>query len=407
MSVSLPVLRILQIANRIPFPLHDGGSLAVQAMMDLQEKIPSSIRLFAPNASRNHISVQNLPERFSQQYRLRTFDLNTALAPFSMAANWLCSHEPYHSIRFMQPIVWNELRRLLMEETFDIIQLEGPFLGGWLPMMREYSDATIVLRAHNVEHEIWSELATRTKNPLKKAYLSSQSSRLAAFELRLAQSVDGILAISQATAQFFAANTPKPVEVLGSVVTTRPKPDPIPPERLKQLSFLGSLDWQPNREAVHHLLESWWPELHRKCPDMQLNIAGKNFPDALMRKKIDGVLMHGTVADAESFLKSHPVVVVPLRSGSGIRIKILEALALGLPIISSAKGVQGLDVEADVHYLAAENAEEFAQQCQRLREHPQLASRLGEAGHHFVSSHFGATVLAPKLSDFYRHLRSL
>lgn len=307
----------------------------------------------------------------------------------------------------MQAMVGRELRRLLREETFDIIQLEGPFLGGWLPMIRECSDAAVVLRAHNVEHEIWSELAGRTQNPLKKAYLRSQSSRLAAFEVRLAQSVDGILAISAATAQFFKAHTPKPVEVLGSYVSTRAKPNPIPHERLKHLSFLGSLDWQPNIEAVHHLLAVWWPELHRKYPDAQLHIAGKNFPATLMRKKIHGVQMHGMVQDAESFLKSHPVVVVPLQSGSGIRIKILEALSMGLPIISSAKGVEGLALMADVHYLAAENAEEFAQQAKRLWEEPNLAHQLGEAGHHFISTQFGFKELSLKLNDFYRHLRSL
>jgi len=376
-------------------------------MMDVQEQIPGSVRLFAPNASRNHIPVHTLPERFTQRYRIRTFDLNTALVPSAMAANWLCSNEPYHSIRFMHATVGRELRQLLSEESYDIIQFEGPFLGGWLPLIREHSDAAIVFRAHNIEYEIWSELATRTKNPLKKAYLMSQSGRLAAFELRLAQSVDGILAISRATAQYFEPRTTKPIEVLGSVALARPKADPIPRERLKHLSFLGSLDWQPNIEAVDYLLESWWPVLRQKYPDMQLHIAGKNFPEALMRKKIGGVLMHGEVSDATTFLLAHPVVVVPLLSGSGIRIKILEALALGLPVISTAKGVQGLDVLADVHYLRAENAEECAHQCRRLREHPQLAQQLGEEGQHFISTHYGAQDLTHKLSNFYRHLRSL
>jgi glycosyltransferase involved in cell wall biosynthesis len=173
------------------------------------------------------------------------------------------------------------------------------------------------------------------------------------------------------------------------------------------VSFLGSLDWQPNLEAVHQLLDSWWPVLQRIAPHMRLHIAGKNFPDALMQKKIEGVVMHGEVPDAENFLRKHPVVVVPLRSGSGIRIKILNALALGLPVISSAKGVEGLNLVADVHYLAADNAQEFAQQAQRLWLQPELAQKLGEAGHQFVASQSDARALAKKLGEFYRHLRSL
>lgn len=401
------MFRILQITNRIPFPLHDGGSLAVQAMLDLQEQIPCAVRLFSPNASRNRVHVHDLPAQFFNRYRLWTFDLNTDLMPFSMFANWLYSKESYHCVRFMQPIVGHELRRILTGESFDIIQLEGPFLGGWLPLIREHSDASIILRAHNVEHEIWSELAACTGNPLKRAYLKSQSDRLAEFEIRLAQSVDGILAISNATAQFFRTHTPKHVEILGSFIPARPKPKPVQPDRLKHLSFLGSLDWLPNLEAVHHLLDSWWPVLHRKCPDMQLHIAGKNFPNTLMQKKIEGVMMHGAVPDAESFLRLHPVVVVPLRSGSGIRIKSLEALTLGLPMISTAKGVEGLNLKADVHYLPAENAHEFVHQAERLRSQPRLALDLGNAGRSYVSAHYGVQVLTHKLSDFYRHLRSL
>jgi len=401
------VLKILQITNRVPFPLHDGGSLAIQAMMDVQEQIPSSIHLFSPNASRSRVEMQELPERFTQRYHVHSFDLNTDLRPFSMIANWIRSRESYHIVRFMQPVVGRELGRLLSENTFDVIQLEGPFLGGWLPLIRHHSNASIVLRAHNVEHEIWSELAARTRNPLKKVYLRAQAQRLAEFEIRIARSVDGILAISKATAQFFRTHSPKPVEVIGTPVAAGPKLHPIPPEKLNRLSFLGSLDWQPNQDAVQHLLESWWPVLQRNCPLMRLHIAGKNFPDALMQKKIEGVVMHGEVSDAENFLRDHPVVVVPLRSGSGIRIKILNALALGLPVISSAKGVEGLDLVADVHYLQADNAREFAQQAQRLWLQPEFAQKLGEAGRRYVANQSDVPALAQKLGEFYRHLRSL
>jgi hypothetical protein len=177
--------------------------------------------------------------------------------------------------------------------------------------------------------------------------------------------------------------------------------------RLHQLSFLGSLDWQPNLEAVQYLIGNWWPVLHRKNPEMRLNIAGKNFPKTLLEKKIAGVVMHGTVPDAKAFLEAHPVVVVPLRTGSGIRIKILEALGLGLPVISTAKGVEGLGLVPELHYLPAETADEFAEQALGLLNRPGRATKLGTAGRMFVSDRFNVERLSRLLNEFYRHLRCL
>jgi len=177
--------------------------------------------------------------------------------------------------------------------------------------------------------------------------------------------------------------------------------------RLHQLSFLGSLDWQPNLEAVQYLIGNWWPVLHRKNPEMRLNIAGKNFPKTLLEKKIAGVVMHGTVPDAKAFLEAHPVVVVPLRTGSGIRIKILEAMGLGLPVISTAKGVEGLGLVPEQHYLPAETADEFAEQALGLLNRPERATELGTAGRTFVSDRFNVERLSRQLNEFYRHLRCL
>lgn len=399
-------MRVLIVYNKAPFPLKDGGAIAVNSLASGLAAAGVQVRLFALNPSRNYIAPNAVPEEMRQRLQLSLHPLNTDLAPHKALFN-LVEGSPFHISRFFQPHIAADLQHLLQTETFDFIQLEAPFVGMYLPLIRKFSKAPVVLRAHNVEYLIWQRLAAGSKNPIKAWYLRLQAQRLQAFETKLWQQVDGIAAISHIDAQFIGQHTHQPVISLPTGIALDGYPALQRKDlRTDRLGFLGSMDWQPNQEAVRWFVQTIWPKLQTEFPSTSVTFAGKNFPAKLYGLAKNRLFMQGEVADANAFMLQHPIFIVPMRSGSGIRIKLLEAMALGLPIISTTLGAEGLPVEDQKHLLLADDAAGFAKALHRLQKDEDFAFNLGEQGRQLIENAFNRSVLTQQLTAFYAALRT-
>ncbi|MFN3530421.1 MAG: glycosyltransferase family 4 protein [Bacteroidia bacterium] len=397
-------MRVLQLYNRIPWPLHDGGALAVHSLSSGLHEAGIRLRMFALNPSRNYVAPNEIPQALQEDFGLQTETVDTRLWPHKAAFN-LLGKTPFHISRFYRPKIAQKLKMLLQSEQFDLIQLEAPFVGCYYEVLRTYSKAPIVLRAHNVEYRIWERLAEGCQQPLKAWYLREQAARLKKFELQLIREVNGIVAISEVDATFFRQHTPAPI----SVIPTGIKLDgyrPIQPNECnsKRMHFLGSLDWQPNQEAAQWLATEIWPAIVALAPESRCQVAGKNFPAFLKALASPGLNMLGPVTDAHAFMRSHPLCLIPMRSGSGIRIKLLEALALGLPVISSTIGAEGIPVKHGKEILLANSPEEFAKCVLQLQKNEDFAFNLGQQGRAFIAAQYDSGALSKKLIDFYRQL---
>jgi glycosyltransferase involved in cell wall biosynthesis len=399
-------MRVLIVYNKAPFPLKDGGAIAVNSLASGLAAANVQVRLFALNPSRNYIAPEAVPEEMRQRLQLSLHPLNTDLAPHKALFN-LVAGSSFHISRFFQFPVAAALQKLLEHETFDIIQLEAPFVGMYLPLIRKFSKAPIVLRAHNVEYLIWQRLAAGSKNPIKAWYLKLQARRLQSFESKLWREVDGIAAISEIDAQFIRQHTSKPVISLPTGLELGSYPALQRTQlRTDRLGFLGSMDWQPNQEAVRWFVQAIWPKLQSEFPGTSVTFAGKNFPDKLLDLAKNQLFMQGEVADATAFRQQHPIFIVPMRSGSGIRIKLLEAMALGLPIISTTLGAEGLPVVDQKHLLLADDAASFAKALHRLQKDEDFAFNLGQQGRQLIENAFNLSVLTQQLTAFYTALRT-
>lgn len=399
-------MRVLIVYNKAPFPLKDGGAIAVNSLASGLAAAGVQVRLFALNPSRNYIAPNAVPEEMLQRLQLSLHPLNTDLAPHKALFN-LVEGSPFHISRFFQPHITADLQHLLQTETFDFIQLEAPFVGMYLPLIRKFSKAPVVLRAHNVEYLIWQRLAAGSKNPIKAWYLRLQAQRLQAFETKLWQQVDGIAAISHIDAQFIGQHTQKPVISVPTGIALGGYPALQRRDlRTDRLGFLGSMDWQPNQEAVRWFVQTIWPKLQTEFPSTSVTFAGKNFPAKLRNLAKNQLFMQGEVADANAFMLQHPIFIVPMRSGSGIRIKLLEAMALGLPIISTTLGAEGLPVEDQKHLLLADDAAGFAKALHRLQKDEDFAFNLGQQGRQLIENAFNRSVLTQQLTAFYAALRT-
>ena len=169
----------------------------------------------------------------------------------------------------------------------------------------------------------------------------------------------------------------------------------------KSLSFIGSLDWMPNLEGLTWFLENVWQRVIKKHPNIALHIAGRNTPDEWLKKTIPNVTIHGEVEDAREFITAHPIMIVPLLSGSGMRVKILESMALSRVTITTTLGLEGIDAEADTEVLIADTAEDFVRQISFCMDNADALPQIGTQARAFIEEHFDNKKIAARLLEFY------
>lgn len=396
-------MRILTLYNRIPFPLRDGGALAVYSMLENLRRAGHELELLCLNPSRNFINSGDIPDQLFHQYRLGTVVVNTEISWQGALLN-LFSSQPYNTTRFYSKAFVKLLESRLQEKSYDLVVLEACFMGVYLSDLRRLGVKNIVLRAHNIDHLLWERIARGEKQPLKKLYLSWQAARFKRYELALAQQVNGLVPISAVDANYFKTlGIHKPLHA-SPMGMNLPEQAVKAENQLQQLGFIGTFDWLPNQEGVGWFLSKCWPLVQQKKPSLQFHLAGRKMPYAFQSMHQQGVIVFGEVPDADAFLRSLQLFIVPLLSGSGIRIKLLQAMALGLPIVSTSVGAEGIPVVNGTHLLLADTPEAFADAIVLLAADPEYAYQLGAAARKLIAEAFDNEQLARELSAFYRDL---
>jgi glycosyltransferase involved in cell wall biosynthesis len=254
--------------------------------------------------------------------------------------------------------------------------------------------------AHNVESLIWRRYHETETNALKRWYIGGQWRKFERFERRTYAAADCTVAVSAEDArrirtEFGAAR----VEVVDNGVDTgffRPAPAARDAGRIL---FLGSLDWRPNLDAVAQLLDHIFPAVQAAAPAARLSLVGRHPPEWLRRRAaaLPGVELHADVADVRPHLAGCGVMAVPLRIGGGSRLKILEALACGLPVVSTRVGAEGLCLEPGRHLTAVEGVEDMAAGLLACLRQPEAARAQAECGRQVVVERYDWGALADKL----------
>jgi len=276
-----------------------------------------------------------------------------------LAAN-LLSPLPYSVASHTSEPLRRAIRSLAARREVDLWQAE------WTPYaesLRILGNAPRLIMAHNVESQIWRRYFENESHPLKRWYIGRQWQKYEMFERRVFQQVDRIVAVSPEDAMLIRDHFgARHVEVVENGVDTAYF-QPNSCDRVAcQILFLGSLDWRPNLDSVDLLLSLVFPAVRAQEPAARLCLVGRNPPEALRRRveATPGVELHANVPDVRPYLARSAVMVVPLRIGGGSRLKILEAFAAGLPVISTRIGAEGLRVEHGVHLTVLEDLEQMA-----------------------------------------------
>ena len=306
----------------------------------------------------------------------------------SYDVRWLRSHE-----------MVKKLQKTLDSVYFDIVHFDTLGLAQYMPLVR---NSTTVLNHHNIESVMMLRRAKNAENALARCYLRWEAQKIRNAELQWCPQVDINLVVSTEEEQELKTKVGAVrTAVIPNGVDTeyfRPRVDPGG----KTLLFCGGLGWYPNIDAMRFFFNSIWGKLSGKIQDITIYVVGRNPPDWLGRlSSADSrIRVTGFVDDARDYFRRATAYVCPIRDGGGTRLKILEAFSMGIPVVSTAVGAEGLSVHHEEEILLGENAEAFATNIRRIQNSPDLAMRL-IAQVKIVSTRFSWDAVGTELEDAY------
>ncbi len=294
---------------------------------------------------------------------------------------------------------------MLHQNTFDVVQLEGLYLMPYVDAIRHVSKAKISLRSHNIEHEVWNRIAQQAGPGPAKYYFQVLAGRMKTFETSFLNRYDLLVPISERDHHFYAMlGNRKPSCVIPVGIDTSVKYSPVRIPEKKSIFSIGSLDYIPNQEGLIWFIEKVWKKFPRALHKYTFYIAGRNAPAHLKKYlRRQPVTFKGEVDDARGYMRSGGVMVVPVMSGGGIRVKIIEAMALGIPVVTTSIGAEGLDVTDGLNIMIADDPEVFTKAVVRLLENQTFFDSMGKSARVFIEEKMDGDVLAKSLLSFYRN----
>lgn len=394
-------MKILQLMNRVPWPLKDGGTICNYQGLKGYAQNSCEVTTAALNTSKHH--VNELPPELTRLAKWHLTEVDNRVKPLDAFLN-LFTSESYNVTRFYTSAFEQQVINLLQKNRYDVIVFESIFMATYLPAVRKHTHALCVLRAHNVECDIWKTLYENEKNPIKKWYLNLLYKRLKAFEQKVINDFDLIVPITDTDKyRLVELGCARPQYVSPMGANIQDIPSAKIPAKPDCIYHLGSMEWMPNQEAMHWFIQEVWPDIHKRHPGIRFYLAGRGMPQSFMQMNIDGIQVDGEVPDASEYVSDKHIMVVPLFAGSGMRIKIIEAMARGKVIIATPLGAQGIHGVSGTHFIICQTADEFSEAINRCLTEEGFAAKVGEAARQFVLEHFDNNKVSVRLLNEYRN----
>jgi glycosyltransferase involved in cell wall biosynthesis len=390
-------MRLLVTSAFMPWPADNGYKLRTLSLLRGLATLGHEVTLLA-FASPDQAAVDYGP---LHEWCRRIEPVPMALASLSAGGGYrgrvagLASGLPYSALRFRSAQMEARVRDWTETAQGDAVIADGVFSLVNVPP----TTLPIVLNAHNVEHVILERYARHAGNPLKSVYARLERRKLRAFERAEAGRAAVVMTCSEVDRRLFLRLRPdRPTVVVPNVVDLDGY-HPASPGDEATLLYQGGLDWYPNRDAVSFFVSEILPRVRHGVPAARLIVAGRNPSESFRRRfaRVHGVEFTGTVPDMRPVLGRAAIAVVPLRIGSGTRLKILEAAAMELPVVSTRLGAEGLAFVERDEIVLADDPRAFAEAVVGLLAKPELRRALGRAARRRVEADYSMSVLARQL----------
>jgi glycosyltransferase involved in cell wall biosynthesis len=400
-------MKILQLVKKVPFPLKDAEAIAVQNISRALVDMGCEIDLLFMNPSRQPFHGELPAAGFGHYRRVQKIEVDNRIKPLDAFLN-LFTSKSYNVQRFESKTYEKALLEWLKTETYEVVLIETLFTTPYVDLIRQHSQALIVQRSLNVEHEIWQRMAANAAFGPKKCYLSLLAQRLKKYELAHLNDYDLMAAISSRDlAQFLDFGLEKPWMILPVALAPadyRPDWESLKTQPF-HLGFIGSLDWRPNLEGLDWFIEQIWPGLQERFPDLEFRAAGRYMPERIKHMQVPGFIAVGEVEDAHAFVNAQAVMVSPLLSGSGLRVKILESMALGRVVLTTRMALEGIEAKDYEEVLIADELEEWIEKITWLRQNPDQALKIGHNARSWVENHVDRKVLMAQLLEKIKEIK--
>jgi len=351
-------MKILFISPKIPYPTDDGGKVTIARAIENLNRLGHSIHFICYS---QNVDVTDSYKTLSKYCIPHIVKYKTSNNLLKMFIN-LFSVVPYNVSKYKTDIFKKELISLLESETFDIVHVNNIHLAWTVDVIKKRLKIPVVLRQENVEMMIMKRFAEKHGNPFIKLYANLQYKKFIKYEPKFCGKFDKVMILTKEDEKIIKKLNPKinseiiPVgidESLLKLSKNNPKPFSI--------VHIGSLNWYPNFDSLNWFLNRIFPKIICALPQVKLYVYGGGPIDkiSIPMQVRDNVIIKGFVNNFFDEILSKDLAVVPLRIGSGIRVKILELLAAGQNIITTSIGKEGIDVENDKHLIVADGAENF------------------------------------------------
>jgi len=401
-------MRILQLCHKPPRPAVDGGCIAMDNLTKGLLEAGHDVKVLCASTHKHPFRPSELSAEYKKLSGVEAVYIDTRLN-FVDAFSNLITRDSYNISRFFSPDFDMKLERVLdAENDFDIIQFESLFMTPYIETARRFSNAKLILRSHNLEYKIWQRMARVSSTGPRKAYLNLLAKRLKDYECSIMDQVDGIATISpEDTQHYVELGCDVPIETIPFGVDSAAYEVEMPYQFRPSLFHLGAMDWMPNIEGIEWFLRHSWNSIRKDYPQFQLHLAGKASDRYSSAGNIDGVTLDGEVPSAKEYFASKGIMIVPLLSGGGIRIKIIEGMAMGKVIISTSIGAEGIGVTHGKNILIADTPEEFKKRIDEIHSDPSKLETISRNARSFIELNFDNSVLTTRLLNFYSGQKSV
>lgn len=397
-------MNILQLCNKAPYPSNDGSSIAICSLANGLLENNNELHILTINTKKHYKPDENIPDDFKDRTHYQSVYKNTNTSLFGFIFNLFSKHS-YFVSRFFFNSFSNELVKKLSSNTFDVVQLEGVFMALYIPLIKKHSSAKIVLRAHNVEHQIWERHIKNEKNIFKAAYLKIQNKRLKRYELSIYNQVDAIVSITNEDRKNISnLSFNKNIYTALTGVDLKKYNPAFEVSEPNTLFHFASMDWMPNIESLDWFLNEVFNELLQQFPKVKLVVAGRGMPERFKKMASENLIVMEQIDNSELFYHSYDLMMVPLWSGSGLRIKLVEGLAYGKPIVTTSIGAEGIDFINGKHMLIADSKDEFIKAIIALLSDATYKKDLQKNARLLAEECFDYKLIGADLTNFYKTL---
>lgn len=381
------MLRVLHLSQKPPYPTIDGGCVAIKNLLENLHELDLGLKHITLSSEKHPFNLNKYPKQIITDCQPETIqvDLNTSALG---AINSIIKSENYNLARFYS--VENSQFLIQRIKTYqpNFIFFDGFFSTVYLDDIQEaFPEVRCILRSHNLEYTLWHKQSINSKNLVKKRYFKLLSKQIKKEERTQVKKLYAIASINFKEQEFYSRNGAD--KVINLPVGVKPNYSDF---EIKPNSYfhLGAMDWEANQIAISHFLKDIWPKHLKKHANDKLYLAGKSLKTyiaGLDKGLLKNVICVDKVDEVESFMRKHGVMIVPVKIAAGLRIKILEGLAFGVPIIASEPACDGIKTNKSFINKYS-SKKEFLEQMNTMSSNPEILYEMSKNAVKFANANF-------------------